>query len=620
MRHIIFLLSICLLLLSFPAFAQFFGPTNVQVPNGDINTTAYRRGIVGIGFTNPYNGATGLGPALGATPRATLAVRGGILAHHVSGEIGLFSDQWCGLGEGNPGNLFGLPNPYGLSIAKGGNVGFFNLFPQNNREDLVLGFGQSGANNNINRFVLRSYFGTSASQSKDIVVANPRGAVGVNEAPFASLSVYSGRLGTLDPIPGNNDFLAKAIAIRGNQPFIPAVLGQVTTASAMGNQANTSLFLSGVTVEGTRSQVPSFIPDPLFQVQPSLGVAVNVQAVFDPSGGPNSFSPSVIAPTQQEREYAELTWQDLDYVGNTTTECANADFIENANKFYISFRNGRNGIQPGSNPPVIDPATGNSFSTRNKRPVMTFTANGRVGINTTTPTCVNGVTPVFLDVNGAIISGGVLVSSDLRFKENVRPIENALEKIRRLKGSTYTMRTEEFPERAFSTGRQYGFIAQELEQVLPELTGRNSDGYYAVNYTALIPVLTEAIKEQDDIITTQADEIARLNAEMQELRNMVMDIKSGGQTGRSTGYRLEQNTPNPFNNTTQILYALPVNTTGASINVYDLNGRLLQSFPANGPEGAVTVNAAEFPSGIYIYDLLVNGKQMDVKRMVLTKS
>lgn len=85
------------------------------------------------------------------------------------------------------------------------------------------------------------------------------------------------------------------------------------------------------------------------------------------------------------------------------------------------------------------------------------------------------------------------------------------------------------------------------------------------------------------------------------------------------GYRLEQNTPNPFSNTTQIRYALPAGTTGASINVYDLNGRLLRSYPLTDLEGAITINGADYPGGAYLYDLLVGGRQVDVKRMVLSK-
>lgn len=377
-------------------------------------------------------------------------------------------------------------------------------------------------------------------------------------------------------------------------------------------QANNSLLQDEIAVEGFRAQIPDF----LTVLQNPTGVATNLQTVNNPRGDANTpIVTDVVA--FGNREYAELTWQDIDSDDNVYVSCDSfpIDSAERRDKFFISFRNGEN-VKP--------------FVAGNKLPVMTFQANGRVGIGTLQPTSgtcgVDGKT-VLLDVNGLISTGGSLVSSDRRFKKDIRMISNSLDMVRQLHGATYTFDRGGFPDRNFSGGKQYGFIAQELEKVIPEVTLLNSDGYYAVNYTMLIPVLTEAIKEQDSVvtaqaslITTQAGEIARLNAEMQELRNMVMDIKSGGSTGAATGYRLEQNTPNPFGNTTQIAYAMPANTAGASINVYDLNGRLLQTFALSAPEGWVTINAADFPGGIYIYDLLVHGRQMEVKRMVLNKS
>lgn len=229
-------------------------------------------------------------------------------------------------------------------------------------------------------------------------------------------------------------------------------------------------------------------------------------------------------------------------------------------------------------------------------------------------------------MNGLIRAAGSLVTSDRRFKQDIETIPNSLELLRRLRGATYTFNQSAFPDRNFSGGKQYGFIAQEVAEVLPELAVLNSDGYYALNYTMLIPVLTEAVKEQDAVIeqqktvnAAQADEIARLNAEMQQLRNMVLEMKTAQNPADLRGYQLEQNKPNPFGNTSQIRYALPAGTTGASINLYDLNGRLLRTFPLTATEGAVTINGADFPNGAYLYDLLVGGRQVDVKRLVLSK-
>jgi hypothetical protein len=96
-----------------PLFGQFQDRTATPpVEDDDYVTDMTRTARVGIGFaTNTeYNNA------LGTANRARLAVRDGILAHHVSGEIGTFGDKWCGLGIGNPGGGAGTPRPYGLAM------------------------------------------------------------------------------------------------------------------------------------------------------------------------------------------------------------------------------------------------------------------------------------------------------------------------------------------------------------------------------------------------------------------------------------------------------------------------------------------------------------------------
>jgi hypothetical protein len=600
---------------------------NITGPVTSTTQNMVRSAQVGIGFTAP------VGPTYPAAGVARFIVRNGILAHY--GDLGSVGDlsnsTWAGLGLGNPSP--GSPNPYGLAVTRLGSVGFFNLIPAGTinggfagtlGQDLIAGFG-SGTGTAENRFILRSYnnAGTQPLDFKNLLVANPRGAVGINNEPFAAFSVDTRRAAQGGVLAGG-PLLPDAIAIQGEQPFPPDNSGFISTSSGMGNQANNSLALSGVAVEGTRAQIPSFVPGNPAPSPFTAGVAVNLQAVLDPSGGPNSTAPLVTAvPPIQNREYAELTWQDLDYLDNTTTDCNNQP-LANANKFFISFRNGRTGTNMAG---MIDPVNGNSFSVNNKRPVMTFTANGRVGINNINPACQIGGRPVFLDVSGWINStNGLLVGSDRRFKKDIKPIEGAMDKIRRLQGTTYNMRTDEFPERAFGEGRQYGFIAQDLERVIPELTGVNSDGFYAVNYIALIPVLTEAIKEQDKTIVqqaevnaAQAETITELRTEIAELRSAFNDFKAGQAANGVEGYRLEQNAPNPFSQNTVIGYAVPAGTTGARINVYDLAGRLVKSFNIADQSGQITINAGDMSNGLYIYDLQVNGRQILERKMTVVK-
>ena len=114
-------------------------------------------------------------------------------------------------------------------------------------------------------------------------------------------------------------------------------------------------------------------------------------------------------------------------------------------------------------------------------------------------------------VGGSITySGSLIHSSDARFKEDIAPIRDALDGILRLRGVTFDWRRDEFPERRFRTGRDVGFIAQEVGEVYPELVVTDRDGYKSVDYAAVTPILVEAIKAQQRKIDSQQREIDEL--------------------------------------------------------------------------------------------------------------
>ncbi|MBK5274725.1 MAG: tail fiber domain-containing protein [Desulfuromonadales bacterium] len=108
----------------------------------------------------------------------------------------------------------------------------------------------------------------------------------------------------------------------------------------------------------------------------------------------------------------------------------------------------------------------------------------------------NVVIGTALNVNGQVTSNGVVLTSDVKYKKNLLPINTALDKVLNLTGLTYEWRTHEYKEKNFPNGRHYGVIAQEIERVLPEVVNTAADGTKAVAYTEIIPVLIEAIKEQ----------------------------------------------------------------------------------------------------------------------------
>lgn len=136
--------------------------------------------------------------------------------------------------------------------------------------------------------------------------------------------------------------------------------------------------------------------------------------------------------------------------------------------------------------------------------IMTINGVGNVGIGTASPSTM-------LEVAGVITATKIQGPSDSRFKKNVRPIENALEKVTKLGGYTYDWKeASEFPNQTLGKGHDMGVIAQEVEKQFPEAVSTNKDGYKAVTYTALVPVLIEAIKTQQSQIDDLKKEVAKL--------------------------------------------------------------------------------------------------------------
>jgi len=141
--------------------------------------------------------------------------------------------------------------------------------------------------------------------------------------------------------------------------------------------------------------------------------------------------------------------------------------------------------------------------------------------------------------NGNVtVTGTITNPSDQMFKRNITAMDSSLEKVLQLKGRTYQNKTDEYRFMNLPAGLQYGFIAQELEEVFPELVNdnlqpgtdprydkdsehRESLSYKGINYIGLIPILTEAIKEQQKMIEAQKaeiDELKKLALEIEEIK------------------------------------------------------------------------------------------------------
>ncbi|OON70014.1 tail fiber domain-containing protein [Hymenobacter sp. CRA2] len=119
--------------------------------------------------------------------------------------------------------------------------------------------------------------------------------------------------------------------------------------------------------------------------------------------------------------------------------------------------------------------------------------NGNVGIGMGTPSYK-------LDVSGQIRANNVAVTSDQRFKTNVRAISSPLASVLALRGVRYEWNALGVRHGGTAGAKQVGMLAQEVEKIYPELVSTDAEGYKAVNYAQLTPVLLEAIKEQQQQI------------------------------------------------------------------------------------------------------------------------
>ena len=224
-------------------------------------------------------------------------------------------------------------------------------------------------------------------------------------------------------------------------------------------------------------------------------------------------------------------------------------------------------------------------------------------------------------VTGTLTATTVTQTSDSRFKENISSMQNddVMNVLSRLNPVSYTFRNDSnlfcSPEKASAT--HYGLIAQEVQQILPEMVYEDGAGYLSINYTEFIPFLIRAIN-------VQQKQIENLQAQLEigDNSNNYRSARYGNSQGDATIEEaiLYQNNPNPFTADTEIEYQLPVTTKQASLYIYNMNGLQVAEYPITTfGGGSVVVTGGNLEAGMYLYSLIADGQVIDTKRMILTK-
>jgi hypothetical protein len=161
-----------------------------------------------------------------------------------------------------------------------------------------------------------------------------------------------------------------------------------------------------------------------------------------------------------------------------------------------TYRNQSNTLVIANGPTLNDELISGSFSEH------VVDINGQLNVQ-------GELTTVSMNIDGMLNAQSVAMNSDARLKKDIQPLTHALDSILQLQGKTYRWKEDHHKQ-------DIGLIAQEVEQVFPELVTEDANGFKAIAYSRLTAVLIEAIKEQQGQMTTQQDQMIAQQQQMTE--------------------------------------------------------------------------------------------------------
>lgn len=242
--------------------------------------------------------------------------------------------------------------------------------------------------------------------------------------------------------------------------------------------------------------------------------------------------------------------------------------------------------------------------------------------------------------------------SDAQVKTNVNTF-NALATVKTLSPVKYNFTNANVPQLNFKPNTDYGFIAQQLETVYPELVDTiRIDATYdslgvvvnpskvlkTVNYKAMSALLVRSIQEQqltiDSLRNVQSKQDSINQTVQQQLAALASQINAccSNTSSRNANSNinqldvelsdkdaivLNQNVPNPFAEQTTITYNVPASVEKAQLIFFNANGQVIQTVDIKTRgKGKVNVFASDLSSGLYHYTLVADGKVVDSKKMV----
>jgi len=236
------------------------------------------------------------------------------------------------------------------------------------------------------------------------------------------------------------------------------------------------------------------------------------------------------------------------------------------------------------------------------------------------------------DFAGTVSSMGVVLTSDKNLKKNIKEYSAGLDKVMQIKPITFQYNKK--INKGMSDRTFIGVLAQEIAEIEPMVVNKythrpvdenmiptgESEDYLQLQADAVQYMLVNAVQEQQEIIDEKEERILDLEDRLTELEDKIgqlinqTDVNLGGGLS-DAGFG--QNVPNPFNGETQIAYSIPEKATSASMNIFDMNGKLLKSIAiSHTGKGQLNVSADQLPSGTYSYQLVVDNNIIGAKKMI----
>lgn len=240
---------------------------------------------------------------------------------------------------------------------------------------------------------------------------------------------------------------------------------------------------------------------------------------------------------------------------------------------------------------------------------------------------LNGVEKFYVAGGGNVYAYGVYLTSDARLKTNIKDLSGS-DRLYSLRAKSYNFVSDNKNISTLNSDNvysEYGFLAQDVQKIFPELVQTDNSGSLSLNYIALIPIIVESLQKEHDIALLRQAKVEELSTLVSEQKKVIQCLEEKMNTACYLANAeviknaiLEQNAPNPFQQKTEIKCYIPLNSSVASVYIYDLQGQQILKMPINEKGSVITViDGNKLKAGMYIYNLIIDGKEIDSKRMIL---